>query len=250
MIDEIVDEIYTIYKATNIINGKCYIGFTSNFHNRLLDHRKNFRNKNSKKYYNKFYCAIRKYGWDNFQWEFLYQSKDKDHCLSEMETYFIKEYNSFALVENSNGYNLTLGGEGTPGIVKSERSKKHHSEKMKGRKFTEEHKSNISNSLKGKKRTPEHCKNLSESQKGDKNWQTKRMGELHPKSKKYIGVSPTGEVFSIFGMREFCRKNNMNSGNAIQCARGKKKSYKNWKFFDYDDELFNNLKLKENEIEN
>ena len=93
--------IYTIYKATNKINGKAYIGFDSNWPKRQKTHKNKF-NKNK----TKFYCALRKYGWDNFDWTVLYQSKDKEHCLNVMESHFIKEYNSF-----EDGYNMTFGGE-------------------------------------------------------------------------------------------------------------------------------------------
>ena len=104
--------IYSIYKATNKINGKCYIGFDSNWPQRKWEH-KSPVNYN-KKY--KFYNAIRKYGLDNFEWEVIYQSKDKDYTLKAMETYFINVYDSF-----HNGYNSTLGGEGQFGTKHSKK---------------------------------------------------------------------------------------------------------------------------------
>lgn len=106
--------IYTIYKATNIINGKSYIGFDSKWPNRIIKHNQNYKNQNRK-----FYDAIKKYGWDNFDWSVLYQSYDRNHCLTEMEPHFITEYNSF-----NNGYNMTLGGEGTFGFVPWNKGKK------------------------------------------------------------------------------------------------------------------------------
>lgn len=110
--------IYSIYKATNIINGKVYIGFTS----LTVDDRINTHLKNSKNnIVTKFYNGIRKYDWDNFTWEIIYQSLDGDHTLNVMENYFILEHDSF-----KNGYNSTLGGDGVLGRVVSEeeRSKK------------------------------------------------------------------------------------------------------------------------------
>ena len=93
--------IYTIYRATNILNGKVYIGFDSSWPKRKTEH------KNSIKYDDnyKFYNAIRKYGWDNFNWEVIYQSLDYDHCFNTMETFFIIEHDSLA-----NGYNGNKGG--------------------------------------------------------------------------------------------------------------------------------------------
>jgi hypothetical protein len=90
----------------------------------------------------KFYRAIRKYGWDNFEWTVIYQSKNKDHTLNEMESYFIKEYDSF-----NNGYNSTLGGDGTFGLILSEEARK---------------KISIGNSI-PKPQTPEHIRKRTQS---------------------------------------------------------------------------------------
>jgi group I intron endonuclease len=98
----------TIYKATNKINGKSYIGFDSAWPKRMSRHLEN-ANYNRE---GKFYDAIRKYGWDKFQWEILYQSEDKEHTLNVMETQFIREYNTF-----NQGYNMTGGGEGCFGAT-------------------------------------------------------------------------------------------------------------------------------------
>lgn len=107
-------KIYSIYRVTNIINNKLYIGFTS----QPLTQRK-YQHKSSSKYLrrnNKFHNAIKKYGYDNFFWEIIYQSKDYEHCLHEMEPFFIKECNSY-----NNGYNSTSGGEGTNNISEESR---------------------------------------------------------------------------------------------------------------------------------
>ena len=123
--------IYTIYKSVNTKTGKVYIGFDSNWPNRLKIHKSASKNQDFK-----FYRSIRKYGWDNFEWSIIYQSKDKQHTLKEMETHFINEYDSM-----KNGYNSTLGGDGTL-----------------GRKRTTEEKIKQSLSTKGKPKphTPEH----------------------------------------------------------------------------------------------
>jgi group I intron endonuclease len=98
--------IYTIYKCVNTINGKVYVGFDSQWPNRQKIHK-----SNHKKVCYKFYNAILKYGWENFEWTIIYQSKDREHTLKTMEPQFIKEYDSF-----KNGYNSTLGGEGVFGL--------------------------------------------------------------------------------------------------------------------------------------
>ena len=100
----------TIYKATNKINKKSYIGFDSSWPKRMNRH---FENANHNRE-GKFYDAIRKYGWDNFEWEILYQSKDKEYTLNIMEPQFIQEYDTFNC-----GYNMTEGGEGCFGATKN-----------------------------------------------------------------------------------------------------------------------------------
>jgi len=95
--------IYSIYKATNIINGKIYIGFTKNFIQRKYAHHS--LSKNAKSIFHK---AIKKYGKNNFIWEIIYQSKDEEHTKSVMEQYFIDEHTSMIPY----GYNTCKGGGG------------------------------------------------------------------------------------------------------------------------------------------
>jgi group I intron endonuclease len=116
--------IYTIYKAVNKINGKVYIGFDSLWPRRKWHHKAKSQKNNQK-----FYCAIRKYGWDNFEWSIVYQSKENFHCLRVMEPFFIKEYNSFGEL----GYNMTLGGEGALGCKHTDEVRKKNSERNSGK---------------------------------------------------------------------------------------------------------------------
>jgi group I intron endonuclease len=98
----------TIYKSTNKVNGKSYIGFDSSWPNRKKRHKVNASSGKE----GKFYEAIRKYGWKSFEWEILYQSEDKEHTLNIMEPQYIKEYDTFNC-----GYNMTEGGEGCFGAT-------------------------------------------------------------------------------------------------------------------------------------
>ena len=96
----------SIYIIKNNINNKVYIGQTIQALNvRLQNHKMASRIEDTK-----FYRAIRKYGEDNFFIELLENvSNDK---LDERECYWIKEYDSYY-----NGYNSTLGGNGTARIA-------------------------------------------------------------------------------------------------------------------------------------
>jgi group I intron endonuclease len=120
--------IYSIYRCVNRTNGKVYIGFDSNWPQRQKRHIKDSKNLKSKAYNDAFHKAIRKYGKENFEWEVIYRSKDGNHTKDFMENYFIIENHSFINFINSNGYNMTLGGDGMLGFKHREESKIKNSE--------------------------------------------------------------------------------------------------------------------------
>lgn len=92
-----------IYKATNIVNGKSYIGQSINFVSRKAGHKKGKGNCWL------FYRAIEKYGFDSFEWQIIEENIDED-LLDEKEIYYIEKYNTYAALPNAQGYNLTKGG--------------------------------------------------------------------------------------------------------------------------------------------
>jgi hypothetical protein len=115
-----------VYKIQNKLNGKIYIGKTTNEKRRLSDHK-----SLSKKTKTKFYNAVRKYGWDNFEYSIIEKidkptKKELDHSLSFREIFYINELNTI-----KKGYNTTIGGEGVCGLLHSEESKKKMSDKRK-----------------------------------------------------------------------------------------------------------------------
>lgn len=104
---------YYIYKYTNKINGKNYIGKTNNLQKRFNGHKSEAFNPNSNGYNLPFHCAIRKYGINNFTYEILEEIVDGESqdFIADREIYFIGYYHSLT---SENGYNLTIGGEGCP----------------------------------------------------------------------------------------------------------------------------------------
>lgn len=93
-----------IYKITNLINGKSYIGQSINIEKRFISHKQRAFNKKDRDYNKHLYCSIRKYGLNNFSFEILEECSIDE--LNDRERYYIIKYNSFL-----NGYNLTLGGD-------------------------------------------------------------------------------------------------------------------------------------------
>ena len=96
------NEIYWVYKHTNKINGKVYIGIS-----RQRPYYKRWRNGNGYIHSAHFYSAIQKYGWDNFEHEILYDWVTKEFAQNK-EQELIELYNS---KNPMFGYNITNGGE-------------------------------------------------------------------------------------------------------------------------------------------
>lgn len=95
-----------IYCYTNKINGKRYIGQTINPEQRYSAHKSAAYNKNNYEYKTPFHAAIRKYGWENFDYTILVQDVNDIDLLNSLECYYIKAYNS----KVPNGYNILDGG--------------------------------------------------------------------------------------------------------------------------------------------
>ena len=150
---------YIVYQHKNKINGKVYIGITS----QKPEQRWGSQGCNYKSSPH-FYSAIQKYGWDNFEHNILFTDLTKEQaCLKEQE--LIKEYNS---MNREFGYNSTSGGDI---FTMNEETKQKISQAMMGNQnnlghpCSEEKKKKISNAQKGREFTEEHKQKLSEAAK-------------------------------------------------------------------------------------
>ena len=94
----------SIYKITNLINNKVYIGQTQqNYLDRFIQHKSHARRYHSD---HKLARAFRKYGDENFKIEEI--EKCEYAKLDEREIYWIDYYNS---TNDKYGYNILLGGQ-------------------------------------------------------------------------------------------------------------------------------------------
>lgn len=93
-----------VYSATNLISKSIYYGITSDLKNRKYCHKykSKLNNRNLKGGKTPFYDAIRKYGWDNFEWKILFEGSEEQCSALEIE-----------LIQNTTGkcYNLHKGGK-------------------------------------------------------------------------------------------------------------------------------------------
>ena len=110
-----------IYKIEYLINGKVYIGQSTDIKERWANHKRvifenNKRSEIKKRY--PLYLAFKKYGIKNFSFEILEECSLEE--LDTKEQFYIKKYNSYIDFPNSNGYNLTLGGDGTQKVTKEQ----------------------------------------------------------------------------------------------------------------------------------
>ena len=126
-----------IYCYYCIPTGKKYIGQTVYEERRKRQHRHDCKRGID----NKFYRAVRKYGWDQFIYGIIEEYEIE--FLAEKEIHYINHYDTY-----NNGYNSTTGGDGVGGCSPSKETRKKMSESAKNRKgipsnkkyFTEEEK--------------------------------------------------------------------------------------------------------------
>jgi group I intron endonuclease len=152
---------YTIYKITNIINNKIYIGQTI----RELKYRiKNYKYYSKNKHKNNLYIynAMYKYGFESFTFEIIDEAAQNQEELNSKEIYYISFYNS---TDPNIGYNIDCGGNKT---VVTDITRDKISKTLTGRKLSQKTKDKISKSHIGKVHTLEHNDNVSKSLSGKK----------------------------------------------------------------------------------
>lgn len=187
-----------IYKITNLINGKIYIGQTTRS---VKERWKGHRFHKGCIALNR---AINKYGKDNFIIEEIYCSLEKED-LNKKEQYFIKYFNCLV----PEGYNISVGGNAP----------------MLSRKHSKKAKDNISKKLKGISKTFNHCNNISKA-KLQNNFMKNRFGELHHLAKKI--VCSNGNIYN--SLHEAARKLNLPVQNISKVLKNKRNTCGGYKF--------------------
>lgn len=169
-----------VYRITNKINGKVYIGKTVKPLTRRWQHHKRDARGESQVY---FHRAIRKHGPESFIVEPVYVAKTEKE-LAAMETFFIVLHQSY---KPENGYNGTLGGDGI-GLLTDETRQRMRDAK------TPEIRRRMSERMMGVPLSIEHCRRIGDSKRGEKNphWGKPRSEE----TRRRIGKAQLGKKLS------------------------------------------------------
>lgn len=202
---------YIVYKITNIITNKSYIGTTSrSLSNRWAAHQY-VASKNQDNY--KFYNAIRKYGSLNWNLDIIFETPEKKKAF-EYEIEMIDSYNTI-----KNGYNTSRGGEGGSHYwdILTEEEKILHNKK-------------ISISKKGISYGYHHSeltkKKLSES---NKKWRADNIG-YSAKRRTYICVNHnSSDYYIVNDLKKFCKEHSLRYSSMSYSSRIKKlPTSQNW----------------------
>ena len=222
---------YTVYQHKNKINGKIYIGITSQKpEDRWGSQGCNYKSSPHS------YSAIQKYGWNNFEHNILFTGLTKEQaCLKEQE--LIKEYD---LMNREFGYNSTSGGDI---FVMNEETKQKISQAMMGNQnalghpCSEEKKKKIRDAQKGRKFTEEHKQKLSEAAKNHHvPCSEKKKQTLKEKShKKPVYCEELNKVFE--SVQECGRQLGIPATNISKLCNGRGKTLKGYHLRYYNDTI-------------
>ena len=158
-----------IYKITNLVNGKCYIGSAVDFKARFRLHKHELiHNKHHSVHLQRAYNI---HGKDAFKYQVLFTCLKNKEVLQRFENYFYQLYKP--------EYSMRIVAESCLGIKRSEESNRKNSEAHKGQTAWN----------KNKNMSEETCKKMSESAKLRKrepcSEETKRkIGEANKKAQK------------------------------------------------------------------
>lgn len=205
---------YCVYIHKNKINNKVYVGLTS------INPIHRWKNGEGYKNQPKFYNAIKKYGWDNFQHIII-----KDHLsvqnASDLEKQLIQQYNS---LNNQKGYNNRTGGVQSYTLTPEQRWAR--GKAFRGKNFSEQHKKKISEALKNRTFSEETRIKMSEAKKKAGTFK----GKNNPKATQVICLENQIIYDTI---TEAANSTNTSRDGISKCCKGLQKTAnkKHWAYY-------------------
>lgn len=216
---------YCVYMHTNKINNKKYIGLTNNISRRWSRNGSEYRRQ-------RFYYAIQKYGWDNFEHEILFDNLSKEEaCKKEIEMItFYKTTNK------KYGYNISSGGEDGHNDLWNDKEYrelqiKERKERWNNKEFRKHH----SESMKIAMNKSDYKDKQAEITKN--RWESGNFDEVHCKT---VICLETGEIYK--SITDASKLTNICRGDIGKCCLNQQKTASGYHWQYYSDEL----KLKEN----
>lgn len=183
-------------------SGKKYIGQSINHKRRFSDHK-----RESSFGQTAFYMAVRKYGFDNFEYSILHSGIDTIEKLNALEIEEIRKANSIVPF----GYNLEYGGRSG---LKSESTKQKMREKATGKKASLETIEKLRKTHIGKKQTAEAIEKTRKALLG-----IKRSEEFKAKMRAIRG---TAEAREKTRQQSLLRRHTEEAKNKVRVANYKK----------------------------
>ena len=180
-----------IYKATNKINGKSYIGQTIH----SVDNRRKRHYYEAKTSNYKFHNALNKYKDSDFEWDIVCECSSYDE-LNDREQYYINHYNT---LDDKNGYNMKPGGlnAGHSEETRKKLSKMFSGEggPFYGKKHTDESKQKMSEMAKERLSVPENNPMYGKhhSEETRKRWSEVRKGRFTGEKNSFYGKKHSEE---------------------------------------------------------
>ncbi len=211
-----------IYKITNTINEKVYVGQTrKSLELRFERHKAESRWESRKRML--ITQAMKKHGSHNFSICLL---EDLGKSASQHDVDLKEaEWGLALLALTPTGYNLKLGkGRGTV----SDETRKKISLANKGRIVSDETRRRSSISHTGYKRPEPLVQQQRDRMRGQSPSQNTRLGSSLKNSKTFQLIDPNGVPRTITNMRKFCQENGHQSTSMCRMIKGKIPSYKGW----------------------
>jgi group I intron endonuclease len=245
-----------VYKITNKINGKVYIGMDSGMIEDATRWRAHLQEgkratSDSPK---RLYQAMAKYGIENFTYEVIESNITNQSVLRARETFWIRELDSIR-----HGYNMQEGGGAPlldylpPEKAESLREIRRQTAIKNNRKRWSDVSDSDRKAMTAHLHTPDLVKQRSNTLKeywsnrddatenqlrglktqwlglslAEKRSRTERRGGLFT-AKSYIAISPEGVVYHTQNINEFCKVHNLTPSGMRAVARGNYPKHKGW----------------------